>query len=555
MPNQLNQNQQYLTLGAGGFFLVVYWIFGYDGITFSDDVSYLELGQRFWMGEEVLTNDHFTSRWGAYIFSGLITFLFGYNDHLASLSSLIYYLGAMLMIWKTLPNPTSRGFFVLFFASNVYLLHFLTKVYPDAALVFWTALILFAAFYRHQKPLWSALLMSAAFFVGFCTKETIVFLAPLPLMLWWLDFRNKAQRLFYVYFFSSLVILAIGYLTYFSLKFEDPLFRFKSIQDGHYISPYTYFDKDWKVMLQRITYSPVFTFVERAYWLWFILAVPGIFRAFKNKRDLSLIFAFSSICLILGFWFMSTSFSYYNPIYLNPRHLIILLVPFSVNIALESKRWMDNFFWNRFCSLWIAFGGFIALGALDWKLGTYYILFAGALLLCPKPIKTVSLVILLILPTFISVGYQKHLKNYPHLKEEFTKAMEKSRSSFPLVTHDFLLKSRGVITGNYNKAPHALALDGLKEKVRLDQQPEEFQVFIYKYYKHAYPEEVGFVNEVNRITENNHYVPVNIFEDKWIKITHFKRVSPLSPFSNSEYSINIEPYSELFSWSSIDTGQ
>src|SRR5690606_16467321 len=66
ISKKARQNSPFF-LGLG--FLLAFWFFGYDGITFSDDVIYLRMGQQFWDGETVLSSYHFSSRWGAYLFS------------------------------------------------------------------------------------------------------------------------------------------------------------------------------------------------------------------------------------------------------------------------------------------------------------------------------------------------------------------------------------------------------------------------------------------------------------------------------------------------------
>jgi hypothetical protein len=50
-----------------GFFLITFWLVGFDGITFSDDVYYLLAGKSFWRGTMVFSDYHFSTRWGAYI--------------------------------------------------------------------------------------------------------------------------------------------------------------------------------------------------------------------------------------------------------------------------------------------------------------------------------------------------------------------------------------------------------------------------------------------------------------------------------------------------------
>ncbi|AWW32368.1 hypothetical protein DN752_20720 [Echinicola strongylocentroti] len=529
------------SLWAGILFLLVFWYFGYDGITFSDDVSYLTIGRNFWEGKQVIGTDIFTFRWGAYLLPGLISYIFGFNDHFASISSLFFCILALTLIWKILPANLARDTFVVFFCSSIYLLHFLPKVYPDIILVFWVCLIPVSAIYRRRQPLAAAAVMAVAFFIGFCTKETVVFLAPLPIILFIADYKNKRLSPFYAYFSCCITVIALAYLGYFQLRFDDPFFRFTSIENGHYVSAFSFYDKPWQETAARLTFTPILTFIERTYWIWIVLAVPGMVRAFKHDKDLHLIFGAASLCLLIGFWLMTTSFSSYNPLHLNPRHLIILLPSLSVNIALEAKRWTGNFFWNRFGSLWIAFGGIVALGLLDWKLALFYFAFSVVLLFVPIKWKVPCLAVLMLFPILASVSYQKNLKNYDHFKAVFQKSIENANSNNPLISHDFVVHSSHVLVENHNAPLPLLSLTALKEKAGTNQLPEKFTVLVYNYFKHAYPEERNFLPEIQQYASQYNYTQQEFYTDQWVSIIHFEKQQDLSIFQNHGEYVMITP--------------
>src|SRR5690554_5339791 len=202
------------SLLLGMSFLIFYWFFGYDGITFSDEATYLQLGQQLWDNNAVVSDYHLTSRWGAFLFSGFFTHLLGYSDRYASLATLGFYLATLFVLWKVTPAHLRR-WSVLFFVGHVYLLHFLTKVYPDGFLILWVVLVPAAAVYREKYPTLAALAMVMAFFVGFCTKETIVFLFPLPLILLWIDFKGKKSLRFYPVFLALSFLLVVVYFGFY----------------------------------------------------------------------------------------------------------------------------------------------------------------------------------------------------------------------------------------------------------------------------------------------------------------------------------------------------
>ncbi|HAZ25616.1 MAG TPA: hypothetical protein DCY95_14275, partial [Algoriphagus sp.] len=96
-------------------------------------------------------------------------------------------------------SKNERLILTLWFLTHVYFLHFLTKIYPDSLLVLWCTLFVAAASLRFEKPFISGITMVFALFMGFITKETIVFLAPFPILLFLFDFNSKpVQKSFYI---------------------------------------------------------------------------------------------------------------------------------------------------------------------------------------------------------------------------------------------------------------------------------------------------------------------------------------------------------------------
>lgn len=521
---------------AGILFLVVFWTFGYDGLTFSDDVSYITLGHQFWKGDLLPDQDNFTTRWGAYLFPGLITYLFGFSDRLAAFSSLLYLVLALIITWKAMPANGNKSIAVLFFVSNVYLLHFLTKVYPDSALVLCVSLVPAALLIRHRKPVGAAAVLAITFFIGFCTKETIIFLFPLPFLLLVVDSRRKNRLLFYGYFFSFSAMITLGYLTYSYWQFGNPFFRLQNIEASHYISEYSFYDKPWPFMAERLSIGPFLTFIERSYWIWIVLAIPCIVRSFKRFKEHHLIYSLSALCLLIGFWFMSTSLSFYNPIHLNPRHLIILLPVLSGCIALEAKRWVDHYFWNRFTTLWIGFGGFVSIAILEWQIGIFYLIFALTLAFAPSKWRIAAIIPILAIAVIMSVSHQRKLKNYRHFKAAFLEQLEKSSYQTPLVSHDFVARSSSLLAGNDGQNPPVLSLNRFLEIQSPSDLPAEFTLFIYSYYQHAYPEDEKKIMEMEAFLQKHDYIQIDSFSDQWLRIAHYQRIQSPTDFPKDKYA-------------------
>src|SRR5690606_28316447 len=166
-PYIFNKHRKTIPFLAGVLFLFCYWLVAFDGITFSDDVYYLLAGSRFWQGTMEADSYHFSTRWGAYVPSGMIGMIVGFDAHRISLISLLAYIGALAMMVKVLPKESNPWILVIWFSTQVYFLHFLTKVYPDSLLVFWTALVPFSAVYRRERPILAALGVISRLFFGF----------------------------------------------------------------------------------------------------------------------------------------------------------------------------------------------------------------------------------------------------------------------------------------------------------------------------------------------------------------------------------------------------
>ncbi|WP_139352757.1 hypothetical protein [Algoriphagus sp. A40] len=473
----------------GALFLFGYWLFGFDGITFSDDVFYLLAGKSFWEGSMEFNSYHFSTRWGAYVPSGLIGFLIGFDPHKISLISLVSYLGTLALLLRILPKSQNPWILLVWFSSQIYFLHFLTKVYPDSLLVFWIVLVPFSAIYRQEKPFLSALGVISGLLFGFLTKETIVFLGLLPILLFWFDWKKGNK---YLSFYFCLIGLGIAfgtlYLGYFWIKFGSPFYRFESIQDGHYISEFTYADKSFWVMLKRLTIMPIVTFVERSYWLWLVFAIPGLVKIRKKPQSPGIEFGLAFFSLLVCFWLMSTNFKFYNPIYLNPRHLIIFVPILAFLISLGWEYWQADQKLKRLMAILILFGAAISLLQQDWKMAGFQALAILILYAFQGQKLTWAIGIYLLVPGLLAIRYQQNLKEYPLLIKALIEEVKSAENQSLILTNNFLDFSKGVLFYEDRNAQKLLFPIEKLDSIRA-LRPTKIRVILYDYYRHAYPKE------------------------------------------------------------------
>lgn len=504
------------------FFLMTYWLVGFDGITFSDDVYYLVAGESFWQGTMEFSDYHFSTRWGAYIPSGLIGFIFGNDPHTVSAISLISYLGTYLLLLRVTKGTNALIVLSLWFCTQVYFLHFLTKVYPDSVLVFWVCLIPFAAIYRNQHGILAGLFLVIGLFAGFLTKETIIFLAPFPILLAYFDYNsNQVNWKFYGAILISGLILGITYLSYFSITFGDPLYRISSINAGHYISEFTYADKGLWSILKRLTILPFQTFVARAYWPWLVFTLPGLVFGLKNKASKSFSFSIAIICLMLGFWFMSSTLAFYNPIYLNPRHLIILVPILAFLIASGWEKWQNRKVWQvRIIGL-LLLGVVIALLMQDWKMAGFNALLTVPILLKNQKLKLIVLGLLLLSPAMYSIKYQTNLKQYDSLIKTLNTETQVTDLNTSIYTHSFIDFSKKVLLPNDSIAQELL-IPLYQFPTESSQFPKKLKVLIYDYYQHAYPEEQVDVDAISVWLSKN-YELLRTYKTGNIRMSEYER--------------------------------
>jgi hypothetical protein len=474
---------------SGTIFLVLYWLFGFDGITFSDDVYYLIAGKKFWEGTMEFDDYHFSTRWGAYVPSGLAGFVFGFDPHRISVISLFSYIGALGLLLKVLPKISNPWVLVIWFSTQVYLLHFLTKVYPDSLLVFCTVLIPFAAVYRSEKPFLAAFGVILGLFLGFLIKETIIFLAPLPLLLFAFDWKRGNRNL---EFYSTLLGLGLTfcafYLGYFWIKFGNPFFHFQSIQAGHYVWDHSYFDKNAWVMLKRLTISPLITFVERAYWLPLVFAIPGLVKIWRRPLSPGIEFGLAFLSLLGLFWFMSTNFRFYNPLYLNPRHLIILVPILAFLIATGWEEWCENQKLKRLVIGLIIIGVVISLILGDWKMAGFQA-FAPIIIYAVRGKKQIwGIGIYLAIPALMATNYQQKLKDYSLLTQTLSRETSGIENQSFILTNNFINFSKEVLLPANKSAQDMLIPIEKLDSLKLN-PPPLLKVLIYEYYKHSYPNE------------------------------------------------------------------
>lgn len=505
-------------------FLLIMWVVGYDGIDFMGDVYYLKTGWSFWNGQLINFDNHLSLRWGAYVFSGLFTYILDFSDRSGSLVTLLFYCITVTLIWQVIPYNNLKKWGVLFFISHIFVIHNLSKVYPDSLLILWVLLVPISSLYRHKYPIAAAAVMVFALIFGIGTKETMIFLVPFVFLLFPFDYWRKRELTYYYYFLLFAGLGLIGYLSYFYLYFNDPFYQIRLLQEGDYFSAISYREEGWKSLLARLTYLPILNLVDNYYWLWIIMAIPSWYYGAKYQKAIHIEFALCNSLLLFGFWFMTSSLDYYNPILLNPRYMIIMVAPLSISVASGILFWIQNEIWRRNLALMLVAGGMTALFRSDWLAGFFLEAVAAVVYFVYHKRLWLYFAVLMAIPLLASIQHQHQLKNYRHFKALFAaQILEAETENKLLLTHEFLYRSSNVILGEPQKEYSLISLGSL-EKVKQD-IPENFTLFTYNYYRHAFLSEQVYLDEFSDWARLTGYSKTTEYIDEWIRIENYSRVS------------------------------
>ena len=233
-----------LALISALFFIFFRMVF-FTGIEGSDDLQYANIAHAMSTGDYSLAfptkeqtpsyGPHFSMRYGI-LFPLALTFsLLGVSEFTATLPSLIYSLGMVLLAYYT-----GRRFFntqvgliaaclIAFLPLEVLLS---TSVSVDSAVAFWLSLSIILILRDHgsdSPPSWRPYLLAGVCWgIGFVTKVISVLLFPAILVLALFD--HPKRRLFYTYICIGFVLVEGTELLIYLLGTGDPLTRYHVVR-------------------------------------------------------------------------------------------------------------------------------------------------------------------------------------------------------------------------------------------------------------------------------------------------------------------------------------
>jgi hypothetical protein len=312
----------------------------------------------------------------------LIYWTIGFSDWstllLPALSTLLSAWLVYKYLQKKLPMVAFGGFLLV--ATDFYSLFFSNKLYPDVLLTpvaLGMAVLLVSRRNNWVQGLGFALLACWAFLI----KEMVVYFLPACLYLLLRDLRDKQQLVFWR---SAVLVLAMGLGTYgwvYWTATGNAFYRFQLIENGHYTSALSYYDKPLEVVLARLSYLPLLMLVSSNGIIPMTGALLGFFRKETWKKTDGYEWHLLALGGLLMFYFFSTSFTRYEPVGLFGRFVLFLMPVFAIASAftwhsLGSQVYLRSLSWLTLltalaCLLWV-----------DKKMSLVYWLLGGTYGIC-----------------------------------------------------------------------------------------------------------------------------------------------------------------------------
>jgi hypothetical protein len=333
-------NQRYTLLAAFVFilFLVVYVGFTFSGYYFYDDYGYAEYAHQMLEGTFQVQYDTFSHRLAFMLPVAAIYALAGINDFSTILWPFLCTIGTIALLFGYLRSePVWCLFAVLATGLNSYFLFFIDKLFPDTPLAFFLlAAGVVTERYRKLYPIRAGAGTVLLLFIAFMTKETAIYafaFFAIFIVREYVVGAVSGRNYAWAAIITGLLLITLYFLGYY-IYTGNPLYRFTSIVDNHYVHAGTYFDKPLAELVKRLTYMPWVMFLECGMLVvmlpGFIVAMGLIFGRKAGAPPMLQFWAWYGVLMLAAYWFISTSTRYYTPLPLSPRMYFPLLPVFAI---------------------------------------------------------------------------------------------------------------------------------------------------------------------------------------------------------------------------------
>lgn len=391
------QNPRLWVLLGLGLLLLVHHFWGYYGHYGFDDIGGYGYYAKQWADGQAffLNEDFFSYRWGFIAPTGVFYALFGVNDHVSAILPTIIYLSTALLVMRVMHLEKWQvvAFAALLYGLDNWTLYYADKLMADTSVAL-AVLLAFSAIARERfeasQSGQNALLLTASVFWGYLSKQSILLLFPVFVILLIIDVKKGRHRRFWGYTVLACTLVGMGYLVWIYALTGNPFERFVAVNQGvvdnlgagRSFSFCNYGIQEWSVLYYRIFAEMGLKFLDSGLALSLLLAVPTLltqrWTALWQTQNFTAYWSFVLFLSLLSSNFMTTSYEAYLPICPDIRHFL-MLVPLAAIVAAPS---VINFAKTKEKGVYFLLSFGVGAGiALYWTNGNMRWLYVGIFLL------------------------------------------------------------------------------------------------------------------------------------------------------------------------------
>ncbi len=307
----------------------------------SDDLVYVQNAKSLLAGDYQLSESPKNHRLVVFAPVALLIAVFGESPWVISswplLCSIITLVVMFLFLEKYsgLTHAFAAG---LLLATNTLQIDYSDSLFPDVIVGMFAFLFLVQVFkardYKSRAAtdnLWRRAIVAAIlFYLGFLTKEIIVFVLPFVAVQWIADVKKKRNGEFWKKLFAAMAAGGVLFVGIYYLLTGELNFIYQSVETRH--SEF-YALNSANEIWRRLTSGPVVMIVENVgYIILFLLAIHFVLTQRKGMKENAVVqfFGLYLLVLLLVYWFGPISLSHASFIHLDPRMWMMLLVPMYV---------------------------------------------------------------------------------------------------------------------------------------------------------------------------------------------------------------------------------
>jgi hypothetical protein len=347
----LRQDMRLWVLLGLGLLLIVHHVWGYYGHYGFDDVLGYGYYAKQWADGQLFFLDagFFSYRWGFIAPTSVFYALFGVSDWVSAIFPTLVYLATALLVMRVLRLEKTwvPALAALIYGLDNWTLYYSDKLMADTSVAL-AVLLAFSAIARERfeasQSGRNAVLLVASVFWGYLSKQSILLLFPVFILLMLTDVAKGRYRHFWGYTVAGCVVVGLAYLGWIYALTGNPFERFVSVNQGvvdnlwagQSFSFCNYAIQERSVLYYRLFAEMGLKFLDAGLALSLFLALPTLLtRRWTDLWQTETFTAYWSWVFLLSLLsanFMTTSYEAYLPICPDVRHFL-MLIPLAAIVA------------------------------------------------------------------------------------------------------------------------------------------------------------------------------------------------------------------------------